>query len=89
MHIELLIYELTKEQAETTLGGYLYCSDDYPYAQIVNITESVKSKNKPKDVNINDIGNQKINTVTNSKKNYVNGIEIKEKRSITQLYFPI
>ncbi|MBD2682490.1 MULTISPECIES: hypothetical protein [Nostoc] len=81
---ELFLQEMTIAQAETVLGGYCQTHEGYPCGYIINITEGMKKpKNPNEDSDQNNISNQKINTIDNSRKIYINGIPIKGKRNIT------
>jgi hypothetical protein len=82
----LLIQEMTPAQAESLLGGYCQPHEDYPCAYIINITRSMnKPKDEPKNKDINNFSDKKINTIDNSRKSYINGILIKGERSIVAI----
>ncbi|MFN6562935.1 MAG: hypothetical protein RMY28_024520 [Nostoc sp. ChiSLP01] len=84
MDTELFLQEMTIAQAETVLGGYSQTHESYPCGYIINITEGMKKpKNPDEGADRNNVSNQKINTVDNSRKIYINGMPIKEKRNIT------
>ncbi|BAY73822.1 hypothetical protein NIES25_02300 [Nostoc linckia NIES-25] len=84
MDTELFLQEITIAQAETILGGYCETQESHPCGYIINITEGMKKpKNPDEGADRNNFSNQKINTVDNSRKIYINGIPIKEKRNIT------
>ncbi|MDZ8107513.1 MAG: hypothetical protein RM338_18095 [Nostoc sp. DedQUE12a] len=83
MDAERLLQEMTIAQAEAVLGGNCQTQEGYPCGYIINVTEGMKkAKNPAEGGDQNNVSNQKINTVDNSRKIYINGIPIKEKRNI-------
>jgi hypothetical protein len=81
--VELFLQDMTTAQAETLVGGYCQAYDGYPCGYIINVTETLKKpKNADEDSNQINISNQKINTIDNSRKIYLNGMPIKGKRNI-------
>ncbi|MDZ8235580.1 MAG: hypothetical protein RMZ69_00115 [Nostoc sp. ChiQUE01a] len=91
MEVELFVQELTMAQAETVLGGNYQTHEGYPYVYLINVTEGMKKpKNPPVDEDKNNNNsNQKINSIDNSRKIYINGIPLKEKRNITVIPYPL
>jgi hypothetical protein len=81
--IESLIQDMNPAQAETLLGGYCQYKEDYPYGYIINITKFEQdSKKQPESTKSKNFSNQKINTIDNSRKIYINGVPIKGERNI-------
>jgi hypothetical protein len=81
------IQEMTPAQAETLVGGYCPPQENYPYAEIINITRFKSNPKKtPESTNSMSFSNQKINTIDNSRKIYINGVSIPGERSIIVIY---
>lgn len=86
---ELLIQELTPSQAENILAGYCLPNENCPYSYIINITRNPskpatsKPESKPEGTTITG---QKINSIDDSRKTYINGVPIKGDRNIIIIY---
>ncbi|MBH8564601.1 hypothetical protein I8748_20845 [Nostoc sp. CENA67] len=85
--VDLLLQDITPSQAETFLGGYCQPDEDYHCVYIVNITKNPSQpKIQPKSTEVGTIiTGQKINTIDNSRKNYINGVPIKGERNIVTI----
>lgn len=82
--VDSFVKDMTPIQAESLLGGYCQLDEDYYCAYITNVT---KNPSQPKSQPGNqgkstDITGQKINTIDNSRKIYINGVPIKEQRNM-------
>ncbi len=71
--------EITLAQAETLFGGYCQSSQGYPDIYMSDIAEIINKAKKQTEGVDNKRSNQKINTIDNSKKTYLNGVEIPRK----------
>jgi len=74
--IRLLLKEINPRQAETLCGGYFQSSLGDQDVYMNDIAEIINNAKKQVEGVDNKRSNQKINTISNSKKTYLNGVEI-------------
>ncbi len=80
--INVRLVDMTPTQMETLLGGCCQCS--YPYLR--DIAQIINNAKKQTEGTENKYSNQKINTIDNSKKTYVNGVLIPNKGNTIVVY---
>jgi hypothetical protein len=75
---------MTTAQAQTLVGGYYPSSKDHLCTYIINVTRFKRSNPKRQSENTGgqNFSNQKVNTIDNSRKIYINGVPIKGERNI-------
>lgn len=71
-----LLEDMTPAQAETLLGGYCQFLQVHPDIYMSNLAENMNNAKKQTGGVDNKYRNQKINSIDNSKKTYVNGVLI-------------
>jgi hypothetical protein len=73
--------DITSTQAENLLGGCCQCLHGSPYLYMND-----NNSNKPSTGVDNKSSNQKINSIDNSKKTYINGVPIPMKGDTLVIY---
>jgi hypothetical protein len=84
--VRLFLEDMTPEQAETLLGGCCQSSQSYPHICMVDIAEIMNNAKKPTGGDDKKYSNQKINTIDNSKKTYLNGVPLTSKGKTLVIY---
>jgi hypothetical protein len=79
LDIRILLEEITPAEAESLLGGYCQSSQSYPDISMGDMAEIMNQAKKQTEGVDNKGSKQKINTIDNSKKTYLNGVEIPRK----------
>lgn len=87
-NVDKLVEDINPIQAELFLGGYCQSNEDYNCAYVTNITRyprSPASKTDKPNEDIKTLGtilkDQNINSISNSRKIYTNGILVPGERS--------
>ncbi|MBD2629628.1 hypothetical protein H6G56_24815 [Anabaena variabilis FACHB-164] len=81
--INVTLVDMTPVQMETLLGG---CCQSSQTPFLSNLAEIMNSAKKSSGSADNKYSNQKINSIDNSKKTYVNGILIPSKGNTVVVY---
>ncbi len=87
LDIKLFLEEINPAQAETLFGGYCQSSQNYPDIYMSDIAEMINQAKKQTEGVDNKRSKQKINTIDNSKKTYLNGVEIPRKGKTVAISF--
>jgi hypothetical protein len=84
---QLFLEEMTPVQAENLCAGYCQSLQSYPDTYTNDISEIINQSKKQTQGVDNKHSNQKINTIDNSKKTYLNGVEIPRKGKTVVISF--
>ncbi len=79
--------EINPGQAETLCGGYCQSPLGDQDVYMNDIAEIINNAKKQVEGVDNQRSNQKINTISNSKKTYLNGVEIPTKEKTAAISF--